>query len=555
MPSLSCIGLAPAVTLRKPSLIMDCASSVAVVVPSPATSFVLVATSRRSCAPVFSMGSLSSISRTIVTPSLVTVGAPNFFSRTTLRPLGPSVMRTAWATVSMPFLRACLASTSNVTVFAIYTFPSCLFYFLALPFDATIASTSFSDTIRYSMSSTLNSLPAYLAYSTLSPTLSSIGTLVPLSRSLPVPTASTMPSWGFSLAVSGITIPLLVRSSLSTGLSTTRSPSGFRFMCDSPQLNSVSTPRPQALSTRQGRLLILLLPSPREGLNLFGRHSLCAGDQVEGAGRLGVRDHDPGLGEVHGRRVGGIAENLGGDPVRLQDGGDQVGLEPRTRGVAKVAQAVEQRGLEAAEAVLEAGQRRLGQRLPAPVARPREAIQCRPAGVAEPKHACRLVEGFAGRVVPRAADDFETAVLGHPHQVRVRAAHHQAEQRWLEAGARQHRRVDVAPEMVDAGDRPMPCRAQAFGHAHADKQAPGQARPAGDGDQADVFATSVCLLERGFQQVRQPFEVVASRQLRDHAAELAMQIDLGVDDVGQHPAAAFDQSDGGFVAAGFDSEN
>src|SRR5438067_12293374 len=119
MPSLSCIGLAPAVTLRKPSLIMDCASSVAVVVPSPATSFVLVATSRKSCAPVFSMASLSSISRTIVTPSLVTVGAPNFFSRTTLRPLGPSVMRTAWATVSMPFLRCCRASTSNVTVFAI----------------------------------------------------------------------------------------------------------------------------------------------------------------------------------------------------------------------------------------------------------------------------------------------------------------------------------------------------------------------------------------------------------------------------------------------------
>src|SRR5881398_2314373 len=119
MPIFSCIGLAPAVTLRKPSLIMVCARSVAVVVPSPATSFVLVATSRRSCAPVFSIGSFSSISRTIVTPSLVTVGAPNFFSSTTLRPFGPSVMRTAWATVSMPFLRCCRASTSNVTVFAI----------------------------------------------------------------------------------------------------------------------------------------------------------------------------------------------------------------------------------------------------------------------------------------------------------------------------------------------------------------------------------------------------------------------------------------------------
>src|ERR687888_2618844 len=119
MPTLSCIGLAPAATLRKPSLIIVCASSVAVVVPSPATSLVLVATSRSSCAPVFSQGSLSSISRTIVTPSLVTVGAPNFFSRTTLRPLGPSVMRTDWATVSMPRFSPCRASTSKATALAI----------------------------------------------------------------------------------------------------------------------------------------------------------------------------------------------------------------------------------------------------------------------------------------------------------------------------------------------------------------------------------------------------------------------------------------------------
>src|SRR6202521_6426815 len=118
MPILSCIGFAPAVTLRKPSLIIVWARMVAVVVPSPATSLVFVATSRSSCAPVFSQGSLSSISRTIVTPSLVTVGEPNFFSRTTLRPLGPSVMRTACATVSIPFLRPWRASTSKATAFA-----------------------------------------------------------------------------------------------------------------------------------------------------------------------------------------------------------------------------------------------------------------------------------------------------------------------------------------------------------------------------------------------------------------------------------------------------
>jgi len=49
----------------------------------PATSLVAVATSRTSCAPWFWKTSSTSISRAIVTPSLVIVGAPNFLSRTT----------------------------------------------------------------------------------------------------------------------------------------------------------------------------------------------------------------------------------------------------------------------------------------------------------------------------------------------------------------------------------------------------------------------------------------------------------------------------------------
>ena len=53
------------------------------VVPSPATSLVAVATSRTSWAPWFSKGSSTSISLAMVTPSLVMVGAPNFLSSTT----------------------------------------------------------------------------------------------------------------------------------------------------------------------------------------------------------------------------------------------------------------------------------------------------------------------------------------------------------------------------------------------------------------------------------------------------------------------------------------
>jgi hypothetical protein len=52
------------------------ASTVAVVVPSPATSFVLLATWRTSCAPMFMKRSLNSIDLATVTPSLVILGAP-----------------------------------------------------------------------------------------------------------------------------------------------------------------------------------------------------------------------------------------------------------------------------------------------------------------------------------------------------------------------------------------------------------------------------------------------------------------------------------------------
>src|SRR5258705_6934176 len=81
---------------------MACARTVAVVVPSPATSEVFDATSFTICAPMFWNLFSSSISLATVTPSLVTVGAPHDFSITTLRPRGPSVILTALASRFRP---------------------------------------------------------------------------------------------------------------------------------------------------------------------------------------------------------------------------------------------------------------------------------------------------------------------------------------------------------------------------------------------------------------------------------------------------------------------
>ncbi len=118
MPRLISSGLEPAVTLRRPSRMMAWASTVAVVVPSPAMSLVLDATSLTSCAPMFSNVSGSSISLAMVTPSLVIVGEPNFLSRTTLRPLGPRVTFTASARMLAPRSSARRAFSSNTSCFA-----------------------------------------------------------------------------------------------------------------------------------------------------------------------------------------------------------------------------------------------------------------------------------------------------------------------------------------------------------------------------------------------------------------------------------------------------
>src|ERR1700681_3364531 len=97
---------------------MAWARTVAVVVPSPATSDVLLATSRTIWAPMFSSGSGSSISFATVTPSLVIVGEPNFLSRMTLRPLGPRVTFTALARVLTPRRMPCRERSPYTMSFA-----------------------------------------------------------------------------------------------------------------------------------------------------------------------------------------------------------------------------------------------------------------------------------------------------------------------------------------------------------------------------------------------------------------------------------------------------
>src|SRR5690554_643014 len=111
---MSIVGIHPI----RPSFTMAWARTVAVVVPSPATSLAWEATSFTICAPMFSNLSFSSISLATGTPSLVTVGAPKDLSRTTLRPFGPRVTLTASARTFTPASILLRAESPNLTSLA-----------------------------------------------------------------------------------------------------------------------------------------------------------------------------------------------------------------------------------------------------------------------------------------------------------------------------------------------------------------------------------------------------------------------------------------------------
>src|SRR5262249_48339261 len=89
-----------------------------------------------------------------------------------------------------------------------------------------MARTSSSRMMRYSLSSSLTSEPEYFPKRILSPAFTSSGILLPSSPILPFPTAMTLPSCGFSFAVSGMMIPPFLTSCSSSRSTTMRSCSG-----------------------------------------------------------------------------------------------------------------------------------------------------------------------------------------------------------------------------------------------------------------------------------------------------------------------------------------
>ena len=97
----------------------ECARTVAVVVPSPASLTVFLAASFISVAPKFSTGLINITDSATVTPSLVIIGLPIESSYITHFPEAPSVEATAFDSFSTPCMILSLACSPKVKSFTI----------------------------------------------------------------------------------------------------------------------------------------------------------------------------------------------------------------------------------------------------------------------------------------------------------------------------------------------------------------------------------------------------------------------------------------------------
>jgi hypothetical protein len=160
-----------------------------------------------------------------VTPSFVIVGEPKDFSRTTFRPLGPSVTLTASARVLTPLSIRSLAEDPKAIIFAgIFLFLHFRIELFQDAQDVVFFHEDMLDAVDFYIRTGIFREQDPVA--DLDLRRHALAVLPDLAG----PTAITLPSCGFSLAVSGMMMPPAVFCSSSTLRTSTLSFIGLIFI-------------------------------------------------------------------------------------------------------------------------------------------------------------------------------------------------------------------------------------------------------------------------------------------------------------------------------------
>jgi hypothetical protein len=238
------------------------------------------------------------------------------------------------------------------------------------------------------------------------------------------------------------------------------------------------------------------------------------------------------------------------------EGGAEICAVPKgqaaLRGDKRIAGAQE-RGLEPREGEVAAGpvKQRTRQRQAGGIARAGLGLDGGPAGLWQAQKPRRLVEGFAGGVVDRAADAFEPFGGVDDQELAMPARDEQQE---IGKGGRigQPRGERVAGEVVDPEKGQAGGKRDRLGAGDARQKPADQAGARGRGDAVKVAQGDARPGKRLFGHDIHPFGMGAGGDVGDDAAKGRVEIGLPPDDQGQDGARAIacaHHGGGGFVAA------
>ena len=165
-----------------------------------------------------------------------------------------------------------------------------------------------------------------------------------------------------------------------------------------------------------------------------------------------------------------------------------------------LAQAVEERGLQAREAIVEPRDVRLGKLVGFRVALPCQPVDNRAAWIAQPHHLRALVYGFARSIVNRLSEHLHVVVGIHLHNLRIAATHQQAEERErgqgvLVAGFLDEVCHDMSLQVIDIDEGNAQRTGKALSKIDTYEQRAHQPRATGEGNGRELFLRDACQLD------------------------------------------------------------
>ena len=220
----------------------------------------------------------------------------------------------------------------------------------------------------------------------------------------------------------------------------------------------------------------------------------------------------------------------------MTNGGQGVGLEPRK-----------------AEVETRAIGHRPGEAEAARVAALGQGGYPRAAGIIKVQHLGSLVEGFAGGIVHRFAQQLIAPDAVNLDQLGVAARDQQCHEGKGRRLVLEHGSEQVSFHMVNAEHRNAECAGHAVGGAGADHQRADQPGACRVGDGVQLGAFELCSREHLVDQRQQAPGMVARGEFRHHTAVVRVHRHLAMQRIGQQAAVGVVKGDAGLVAGGFDA--